>query len=198
MKKFNALCISITLACASAYTVAQETKPTPPPPPEPVAQTQDQAPANNVPEQETQVQQTATPSHKPLKDIAPFPEPTENQARYAIFLEPKDNEEDYKVEVISGKTLEVDCNRVMLGGTAKEVTLQGWGYDYFVIEQIGKPATTMMACPNQQKELKFITMTSTMVRYNSKLPIVIYAPSDVDVKYRVWSAPDEFLFAGQE
>ncbi|WP_281181174.1 ecotin family protein [Candidatus Arsenophonus triatominarum] len=30
-----------------------------------------------------------------------------------------------------------------------------------------------------------------MVRYNSKLPIVVYVPNDMAVKYRVWSAPEE-------
>lgn len=32
---------------------------------------------------------------------------------------------------------------------------------------------------------------AAFIRYNSKLPIVVYAPKDVDVKYRVWSTSDE-------
>ncbi|EFZ89211.1 ecotin [Salmonella enterica subsp. enterica serovar Montevideo str. 609460] len=27
-----------------------------------------------------------------------------------------------------------------------------------------------------------------MLRYNSKLPIVVYTPANVDVKYRIWKA----------
>ncbi|MBN0888764.1 hypothetical protein JTM01_38630, partial [Pseudomonas aeruginosa] len=29
-----------------------------------------------------------------------------------------------------------------------------------------------------------------MLRYNSKLPIVVYTPSNVDVKYRIWRADE--------
>jgi ecotin len=36
------------------------------------------------------------------------------------------------------------------------------------------------------------------VRYNSKLPIVVYAPTDVEVRYRIWSASDKVNTAIQE
>ena len=54
----------------------------------------------------------------------------------------------------------------------------------------------MMACPNNDKHEAFVPMTTqTFTRYNSKLPIVIYAPTDVEVRYRVWSAPEETTLA---
>ncbi|WP_257638113.1 malate:quinone oxidoreductase, partial [Klebsiella pneumoniae] len=42
-----------------------------------------------------------------------------------------------------------------------------------------------------EKEKKFVTAglgDDAMLRYNSKLPIVVYTPSNVDVKYRIWRA----------
>ena len=30
-----------------------------------------------------------------------------------------------------------------------------------------------------------------MLRYNSKLPIVVYTPDNVDVKYRIWKAEEK-------
>ncbi len=30
-----------------------------------------------------------------------------------------------------------------------------------------------------------------LLRYNSKLPIVVYAPKDVEVRYRIWSASEK-------
>lgn len=30
-----------------------------------------------------------------------------------------------------------------------------------------------------------------MLRYNSKLPIVVYTPENVEVKYRIWKAEDK-------
>ncbi|EAX3797441.1 ecotin, partial [Salmonella enterica] len=41
------------------------------------------------------------------------------------------------------------------------------------------------------KEQKFVTAwlgEDGMLRYNSKLPIVVYTPANVDVKYRIWKA----------
>ncbi|VEB56920.1 ecotin [Salmonella enterica subsp. enterica] len=49
----------------------------------------------------------------------------------------------------------------------------------------------MMACPEGKKEQKFVTAwlgEDGMLRYNSKLPIVVYTPANVDVKYRIWKA----------
>ena len=60
--------------------------------------------------------------------------------------------------------------------------------------RIGPLASTMMACPDGKKEKKFVTAylgDAGMLRYNSKLPIVVYTPDNVDVKYRVWKAEEK-------
>jgi ecotin len=53
---------------------------------------------------------------------------------------------------------------------------------------------TMMAIdPNEPKVPRFITLGGEpfLIRYNSRLPIVVYAPVGVEVRYRIWSAGDE-------
>ncbi|HAI7774849.1 TPA: ecotin, partial [Escherichia coli] len=73
-------------------------------------------------------------------------------------------------------------------------TLEGWGYDYYVFDKVSSPVSTMMACPDGKKEKKFVTAylgDAGMLRYNSKLPIVVYTPDNVDVKYRVWKAEEK-------
>lgn len=129
---------------------------------------------------------------QPLEKIAPYPAAPEGFIRQVIYLPQLKNENDAKVELLIGKTMEVDCNRHMLGGSLTENTLEGWGYTYFVVTDLTGPASTMMACMPDTKTEQFITIPSTgLERYNSKLPIVVFTPKDVQVKYRVWTASEK-------
>jgi ecotin len=55
-------------------------------------------------------------------------------------------------------------------------------------------AGTLMAIdPNAPKVARFITLGGEpyVIRYNSRLPIVVYVPEGVEVRYRIWSAGAE-------
>lgn len=135
-----------------------------------------------------------------LEDIAPFPKAEKGFTRQVIHLAPKDREYDYQVEILAGKTLDVDCNRPRLGGMLEEKNLEGWGYPFYRLDKVIGPMSTLMACPDSKLKPDFVPVVGDgfMLRYNSKLPIVLYVPKDIDVHYRIWSAADKVEKAVQE
>lgn len=127
-------------------------------------------------------------------DLEPWPEAGAGEMRWVFRLPAREREQDLKVEIRVGKELEVDCNKVMIGGTLARETIQGWGYPLYRISQIGPAASTLMACPeNEPKTIQFVVVQGDdfLQRYNSKLPYVIYVPEGYAVRYRVWTAGDE-------
>lgn len=136
---------------------------------------------------------SAAAAEQPLEKIAPFPKAEQGMKRQVIQLPQQQDESALKVELMIGQTLEVDCNRHRLGGQLESKTLEGWGYDYYVFDKMTSPVSTMMACPDGKKEKQFVMAglgDAGMLRYNSKLPIVVYTPANIDVKYRIWRADE--------
>lgn len=125
--------------------------------------------------------------------LKPYPAAADGYQRHVIELPPRDNEADYRVELIAGRTQMVDCNVHRLGGAWQEKTLDGWGYPYFELTPVGPGVSTMMACPESSRREAFVRAGGEplLVGYNSKLPVVIYAPAELEVRYRLWSAESE-------
>jgi len=124
-----------------------------------------------------------------------FPPPDNGMVRYVLQLPQQDDESAFKIELIVGKKVQVDDkNQYFFGGNIQEETIKGWGFPRYVVKELGPMAGTMMAVdPNAPKVNRFITLGGEpfLIRYNSRLPIVVYVPEDVEVRYRIWSADSE-------
>lgn len=123
-----------------------------------------------------------------------YPAPEKGQKRYVLHLSEQKDEAALKVELVVGKIVETDgVNHFFFGGSIRENTVKGWGYPRYDVE-IGEQGSTMMGVPpNQPKVKKFVAIEGErrLLRYNSRLPVVIYAPEGVDVRYRLWKADTE-------
>jgi ecotin len=121
-----------------------------------------------------------------------FPPPDKGQIRFVIDLPRHDDESNYKVQLIAGKTVAVDeKNQYFFGGRIQKETIKGWGFPRYVLSELGPMAGTLMAIdPNAPKVDRFIGLGGEpyLIRYNSRLPIVIYTPEGAEVRYRIWNA----------
>jgi len=119
-----------------------------------------------------------------------FPPAEAGQTRHVLPLPKLDDESAAKVELIVGKTVKVDSvNRFFFGGQIEAVNIQGWGFTRYVVNKLGPMAGTRMAPPpGAPKVDRFVKLGGEpyLIRYNSKLPVVVYVPEGAEVRYRIW------------
>jgi len=129
-----------------------------------------------------------------------FPEAEEGYVRYIVDLPRTENDSDYKVELLIGKSMMVDCNYHSFSGRMEKFPLKGWGYHYYKVSDIKSGPTTMMACREPKKEAfvsLYLPVKMQYLRYNSRLGSVIYVPEGFEVRYRIWHAEKPVLKALQ-
>ena len=128
-------------------------------------------------------------------DMKAFPPAEKGMVRHVLQLPKQADESAFKVELIVGKTVKVDAeNRYFFGGKIESEVIQGWGYTRYLMRQLGPMAGTLMAVdPAAPKVDRFVAVGGEpyLIRYNSRLPIVVYVPEGVEVRYRIWSAEPE-------
>ncbi len=130
-----------------------------------------------------------------------FPPPDDGMVRYVIPLAAQPDEDALKVELLIGKTVKTDAaNRYFFGGTLVTETIEGWGFERYVLPALGPMAGTLMAVdPDTPQVERFITLAGEprLLRYNSRLPLVVYVPQGVEVRYRLWRADAKAVSAEQ-
>ena len=134
-------------------------------------------------------------------ELQAFPQAHQGMTRFVIELAHKerDLEQNFKVQLIVGRNMQTDgVNQVRLGASIEALPLQGWGYTYYEVGAEPITLSTMMAAPEGAPRVtQFVTTAPLMIRYNSRLPVVIYVPEGYEVRYRIWDASAEYQPAKQ-
>jgi ecotin len=137
----------------------------------------------------------AVPVLQAADNMKAFLPAEEGMARYVLQLSDKVDESILKVELIVGKTVQIDeQNQYFFGGRIEGEQIAGWGFTQYKVRKLGPMAGTLMAIdPNTPKAPRFVTLHGDpyIIRYNSRLPIVVYVPEDAEVRYRIWSTDVE-------
>jgi ecotin len=137
----------------------------------------------------------AMPVGQAADDMKAFPPSEAGMVRHVLRLPQQADEFAFQVELIVGKTVQLEArNRYFFGGRIEQETIKGWGYTLYKVGQLGPLAGTLMAIdPNAPKVDRFIALAGEpyLVRYNSRLPIVVYVPEGTEVRYRIWSTGAE-------
>jgi ecotin len=137
----------------------------------------------------------------PRLDLKPYPAPAPGERRWVIqlsgLLPPSQDPAisahpaDWRVELIAGRNLELDCNRVTFSGRMRSQPVAGTELRVVQISQVTPLASTRMACPpGELKRRAFVPMGGKpfVVPYDVSRPIVLYAPKDLELRWRLWKA----------
>ncbi|MCL1130056.1 serine protease inhibitor ecotin [Shewanella sairae] len=125
-----------------------------------------------------------------------YPRPESGQEQHILTLPKLDNEADYMVEIEIGQTQMVDCNKRGLIGELKQLSVEGWGYNYYQVDKIVDGPSTMMACFDQAKTEKFLKINADLLlKYDSRLPKVFYLPENSELRYRIWKVDSDYGYS---
>jgi ecotin len=126
---------------------------------------------------------------------AAYPAAAAGKTRHVILLPHKERgaEDDFKVEIVAGRTIDTDgVNTVRVGGELRERDIPGWGFSYFEVDALGAPLSTRIApAPGTPTVKAFAPGPRMLVRYNSRLPLVVYTPEGTEIRWRLWRAEGE-------
>jgi ecotin len=139
----------------------------------------------------------------PYLDLSPYPPAPAGQQRWVFQLNPllrpspdagiSANPADWRVQLIVGRELEVDCNAHHYAGQLRRESVAGWGYPVVRLDRLGPLVTTRRACPDQAPTRRFISLAGEpfLLPYNVSVPVVVYVPEGVQVRWRLWKAESE-------
>lgn len=132
-----------------------------------------------------------------------WPAPTASERRWWIPLpsEPSlspdtdlsPDPRQWRLELVIGRIVAVDCNLHQFSGRIRTETVPPMERTIHRVE-LGPMISTRMACPDQAMQRRFISLQGRphVLPYDASRPVVVYAPRDALVRWRIWR-PERFL-----
>lgn len=121
-----------------------------------------------------------------------FPPADGGMVRHVLWLPAQEDESTIRVELMVGRTMQLDSvNRYFFIGKIEEKIIEGWGFPRYVVDPLGPMAGTRIAPdPKAPRVSRFVTLGGEplLLGYNSRLPLVVYTPEGVELRYRLWRA----------
>ncbi|WP_444929205.1 ecotin family protein [Microbulbifer sp. SSSA002] len=123
-----------------------------------------------------------------------FPGEVDGKSRHVIELPKVVDESRFRVELMPGKSELVDCNGQSFSASLRKDILPGWGYPFYVLLDLTPAVNSQKVCAPGSETRRFIRVRGDglMLPYRSHLPLVVYLPQGVQLKYRVWRADKNF------
>lgn len=128
--------------------------------------------------------------HKELKN---YPAAKEGMDRHVINLPKKKQgqEKNLKVEIVPGKVMVADPARPpRLPCSLKRQFVKMGGLPYYDVtgSVMGIITGGTRVHPGKKQEV-FVGGQPLLINYDSRHPIVVYAPAGCEIHYRIWTAP---------
>ena len=141
----------------------------------------------------------------PRLDLSAFPPAARGESRWVIQLPGllplssdqaiSGNPRDWRVQVIVGQMVKVDCNMHSFAGKLRPEKGKATPVVAFLrVSDVGPMASTRMACPaGAPLQDTFVAMAGRpfVMPYNVSRPIVVYAPKPLEVRWRLWKAESQ-------
>ena len=139
----------------------------------------------------------------PRLDLSGYPAPAAGLQRWVIQpsgLLPRSsdplisaNPHDWRVQLIVGKNVDLDCNHSWLSGPSPRMQRvpEASGKALFVVNGPLVVMKTRKACPpDQPRHRSFLSLGKQpyLVPYNASWPIVVDLPKGAELRWRVWKA----------
>lgn len=130
-----------------------------------------------------------------LRALDAFEAPAASERREVLWLAPQDDleaESDRWVQLRAGVLAEVDgVNRHWLTGELRADILDGWGYDLHRFVGGAEIAATRVGGEGAPRQ-EWVWSQASMVRYNSRLPLVVYLPRALRLSYRLLAPQGDY------